>query len=216
MIDIKKIQDAVSEMHKVTVRGGGKYSQVAQRVEAFRNHIGDELGMESEIVCDDGKRVVMKATIKSRDGFVVATGWAEELRGGTGVNKMACIENTETSAYGRALANLGIHGGEFASDNEIDKAQRNEKIIDEREAEAPEPKVATPAPTPPPNADVDWDKWVNDQMNYLKDANKVKLLLWTRKTNKQREDLKEADRELSATLNDFYQQKHDEQNNGER
>ena len=216
MIDIKKIQDAVSEMHKVTVRGGGKYSQVAQRVEAFRNHIGDELGMESEIVCDDGKRVVMKATIKSRDGFVVATGWAEELRGGTGVNKMACIENTETSAYGRALANLGIHGGEFASDNEIDKAQRNEKIIDEREAEAPEPKVATPAPTPPPNADVDWDKWVNDQMNYLKDANKVKLLLWTRKTNKQREDLKEADRELSATLNDFYQQKHDQLNTGER
>ena len=216
MIDIKKIQDAVSEMHKVTVRGGGKYSQVAQRVEAFRNHIGDELGMESEIVCDDGKRVVMKATIKSRDGFVVATGWAEELRGGTGVNKMACIENTETSAYGRALANLGIHGGEFASDNEIDKAKRNEKIIDEREAEAPEPKAATPAPPPPANADVDWDKWVNDQMNHLKDANKIKLLMWSKKTQKQREDLKEADRELSATLGDFYQQKYDEQNNGER
>ena len=215
MIDIKKIQDAVSEMHKVTVRGGGKYSQVAQRVEAFRNHIGDELGMESEIVCDDGKRVVMKATIKSRDGFVVATGWAEELRGGTGVNKMACIENTETSAYGRALANLGIHGGEFASDNEIDKAKRNEKIIDERDAEAPEPKAATPSP-PPANADVDWSKWVNDQMNHLKDANKIKLLMWSKKTQKQREDLKEADRELSATLGDFYQQKYDEQNNGER
>jgi len=216
MIDIKKIQDAVSEMHKVTVRGGGKYSQVAQRVEAFRNHIGDELGMESEIVCDDGKRVVMKATIKSRDGFVVATGWAEELRGGTGVNKMACIENTETSAYGRALANLGIHGGEFASDNEIDKAKRNEKIIDEREAEAPEPKAATPATPTPANADVDWSKWVNDQMNHLKDANKIKLLMWSKKTQKQREDLKEADRELSATLGDFYQQKYDEQNTGER
>ena len=215
MIDIKKIQDAVSEMHKVTVRGGGKYSQVAQRVEAFRNHIGDELGMESEIVCDDGKRVVMKATIKSRDGFVVATGWAEELRGGTGVNKMACIENTETSAYGRALANLGIHGGEFASDNEIDKAKRNEKIIDERDAEAPEPKAATPSP-PPANADVDWSKWVNDQMNHLKDANKIKLLMWSKKTQKQREDLKEADRLLSATLGDFYQQKYDEQNTGER
>ena len=215
MIDIKKIQDAVSEMHKVTVRGGGKYSQVAQRVEAFRNHIGDELGMESEIVCDDGKRVVMKATIKSRDGFVVATGWAEELRGGTGVNKMACIENTETSAYGRALANLGIHGGEFASDNEIDKAKRNEKIIDERDAEAPEPKAATPSP-PPANADVDWSKWVNDQMNQIKDATKIKLLMWSKKTQKQRDDLKEADRQLSATLGDFYQQKYDEQNNGER
>ena len=216
MIDIKKIQAAVGAMDQVTVKGGKLYTQVAQRVEAFRNHIGDELGMESEIVCDDGKRVVMKATIKSRDGFVVATGWAEELRGGTGVNKMACIENTETSAYGRALANLGIHGGEFASDNEIDKAKRNDKIIDEREAEAPEPKAATPSPPLPANADVDWNKWVNDQMNHLKDANKIKLLMWSRKTQKQREDLKEADRQLSATLGDFYQQKHEQLNTGER
>jgi len=219
MIDIKKIQDAVSEMHKVTVRGGGKYSQVAQRVEAFRNHIGDELGMESEIVCDDGKRVVMKATIKSRDGFVVATGWAEELRGGTGVNKMACIENTETSAYGRALANLGIHGGEFATENEIEKAKRNEKVVDENVTDAPEPKQQPkkqPKAATPANADVDWDKWVNDQMNHLKDANKIKLLMWSKKTQKQRDDLKEADRQLSATLGDFYQQKYDEQNNGER
>ena len=182
----------------------------------FRKHIGDQLGMESDIVVDDGKRVVIKATIKSRDGFVVATGWAEELRGSNPVNKMACIENTETSAYGRALANLGIHGGEFASDNEIDKAKRNEKIIDERDAEAPEPPVETKAPPPPANADVDWSKWVNDQMNHLKDASKIKLLMWSKKTQKQREDLKEADRELSATLSDFYQQKYDEQNNGER
>lgn len=216
MIDIIKIQSAVAEMDQVTVKGGGKYTQVAQRVEVFRKHIGDQLGMESDIVVDDGKRVVIKATIKSRDGFVVATGWAEELRGSNPVNKMACIENTETSAYGRALANLGIHGGEFASDNEIDKAKRNDKIIDEREAEAPEPKAATPATPTPANADVDWSKWVNDQMNHLKDANKIKLLMWSKKTQKQREDLKEADRELSATLGDFYQQKYDEQNTGER
>ena len=216
MIDIIKIQAAVAEMDQVTVKGGGKYTQVAQRVEVFRKHIGDQLGMESDIVVDDGKRVVIKATIKSRDGFVVATGWAEELRGSNPANKMACIENTETSAYGRARANLSIHGGEFASDNEIDKAKRNEKMIDERDAEAPEPPVETKAPPPPANADVDWDKWVNEQMNHLKDANKIKLLMWSKKTQKQRDDLKEADRQLSATLGDFYQQKYDEQNNGER
>ena len=72
MIDIIKIQAAVAEMDQVTVKGGGKYTQVAQRVEVFRKHIGDQLGMESDIVVDDGKRVVIKATIKSRDGFVVA------------------------------------------------------------------------------------------------------------------------------------------------
>ena len=93
MIDIKKIQAAVGAMDQVEVRGGKLYTQVAKRVEAFRVNIGDELGMESELIVDDGKRVVMKAIIRSRDGFVVATGWAEELRG-QGVNKMACIENT--------------------------------------------------------------------------------------------------------------------------
>ena len=76
-----------------------------------------------------------------------------------------------------------------------------------------QPDAATPTPA---NADVDWSKWVNDQMNQIKDANKIKLLMWSRKTQKQREDLKEADRELSATLGDFYQQKYDEQNTGER
>ena len=219
MIDIIKIQAAVAEMDQVTVKGGGKYTQVAQRVEVFRKHIGDQLGMESDIVVDDGKRVVIKATIKSRDGFVVATGWAEELRGSSPVNKMACIENTETSAYGRALANLGIHGGEFATENEIEKAKRNEKVVDESVTDAPEPKQQPkeqPKAATPANADVDWDKWVNDQMNDLKDANKSKLLMWSRKTQKQRDDLKEADRQLSATLGDFYQQKYDEQNNGER
>lgn len=219
MIDIIKIQAAVAEMDQVTVKGGGKYTQVAQRVEVFRKHIGDQLGMESDIVVDDGKRVVIKATIKSRDGFVVATGWAEELRGSSPVNKMACIENTETSAYGRALANLGIHGGEFATENEIEKAKRNEKVVDESVTDAPEPKQQPkeqPKAATPANADVDWDKWVNDQMNDLKDANKIKLLMWSRKTQKQRDDLKEADRQLSATLGDFYQQKYDEQNNGER
>ena len=76
-----------------------------------------------------------------------------------------------------------------------------------------QPDAATPTPA---NADVDWSKWVNDQMNQIKDANKIKLLMWSRKTQKQREDLKEADRELSATLGDFYQQKYEEQNTGER
>jgi hypothetical protein len=220
MIDIIKIQSAVAEMDQVTVKGGGKYTQVAQRVEVFRKHIGDQLGMESDIVVDDGKRVVIKATIRSRDGFVVATGWAEELRGSNPVNKMACIENTETSAYGRALANLGIHGGEFASDNEIDKAKRNDKIVDEREAdEIDEPKADKPA-TPtvqeiPFDPDI-WSQWVNEQMVILRDATKVKLLLWSRKTKQKRDQLVEADRELNALLNDYYQERYDELNTGER
>jgi hypothetical protein len=39
------------------------------------------------------------------------------------VNQTSAIENAETSAIGRALAALGLHGGEYASANEIDIAE---------------------------------------------------------------------------------------------
>ena len=213
MIDIKKIQAAVGAMDQVEVRGGKLYTQVAQRVEAFRVNIGDELGMESELIVDDGKRVVMKAIIRSRDGFVVATGWAEELRG-QGVNKMACIENTETSAYGRALANLGLHGGEFASDNEIDKAKRNEKIVDEREAEES---------TPPPSDDIPldetdmWQQWVDAEKQKIQGFNELyQLMGWGKATKAKRDQLGEFDREMLADLKDTFKTRHNELNTGER
>ena len=213
MIDIKKIQAAVGAMDQVEVRGGKLYTQVAQRVEAFRVNIGDELGMESELIVDDGKRVVMKAIIRSRDGFVVATGWAEGLRG-QGVNKMACIENTETSAYGRALANLGLHGGEFASDNEIDKAKRNEKIVDEREAEES---------TPPPSDDIPldetdmWQQWVDAEKQKIQGFDELyQLMGWGKATKAKRDQLGEFDREMLADLKDTFKTRHNELNTGER
>ena len=39
-----------------------------------------------------------------------ATGWASEVVGDGDINDVACLENTETSAVGRALANLGFAG----------------------------------------------------------------------------------------------------------
>ena len=213
MIDIKKIQAAVGAMDQVQVRGGKLYTQVAQRVEAFRVNIGDELGMESELIVDDGKRVVMKAIIKSRDGFVVATGWAEELRG-QGVNKMACIENTETSAYGRALANFGIHGGEFASDNEIDKAKRNENIIDEREAEESTPPASDEVPFDEEDM---WQQWVDGEKQKIQGFTELyQLMGWGKATKAKRDKLTEFSREMIADLKDLYQSKHNELNTGER
>ena len=78
---------------------------------------------------DDGQRVVVKAFIRREDGTVIATGYAEEIRGSSNVNRTSAIENCETSAWGRALACLGLHGGQIASANELTAAKRKDTTI---------------------------------------------------------------------------------------
>ena len=61
------------------------------------------------------------------DGEIIATGWAEEIRGQGNVNKTSHLENCETGAVGRALANAGLSGSDFAkrpSREEMGKVQR--------------------------------------------------------------------------------------------
>lgn len=62
------------------------------------------------------------------DGDIIATGWAEEIRGqNSAVNKTSHLENCETGAVGRALANAGLSGSDFTkrpSREEMGKVQR--------------------------------------------------------------------------------------------
>ncbi len=61
------------------------------------------------------------------DGEIIATGWAEEIRGQGNVNKTSHLENCETGAVGRALANAGLSGSDFnkrPSREEMGKVQR--------------------------------------------------------------------------------------------
>ena len=112
----------VNDLNKskgVTQRGGKKYTEVFVRIEAFRKAFGTSLGVETEIVADNGQTVVIKAMIKNSDGMIIGCGYAEEVRGTSNVNKTSAIENCETSAVGRALASLGLHGGQYASINEV-------------------------------------------------------------------------------------------------
>jgi hypothetical protein len=54
-----------------------------------------------------------------------ATGWASEREGDGEINEVACLENTETSAIGRALANLGFTASSRRpSREEMEKAGR--------------------------------------------------------------------------------------------
>jgi len=98
-------------------------------MEAFRQMHGTEYGVDTHILVDDGQRVVVKAKITNMDGVTVGAGMAEEIRGQGNVNKTSALENCETSAIGRALASLGLAGGEYASANEMDGVGRKEEAI---------------------------------------------------------------------------------------
>ena len=81
----------------------------------------------TELVVDDGTRIVMKASlfVTYEDHHPTTTGFAEEVRGSSMVNKTSALENCETSAVGRALANYQYQGGKKrASLEEVVKVYR--------------------------------------------------------------------------------------------
>ncbi len=131
-----KAMDAVSslnETHGVKQKGGKQYTEVAKRVEAFRREFGGDLGIETNIILNDGNAVIIKAEIRTVDGFIVGSGLAEEIRGSSYITKTSAVEVCETSAIGRALASLGLHGGQYASANEIVGVDRKKAAIDSNE-----------------------------------------------------------------------------------
>ncbi len=118
----EKLEQAINDLKnapKINIHGK-PYTSVATRVEIFRRYF-PEASLETEIIHDDELRIVLKSVI-SMSGSIIATGYAEELRGAGKINSTSALENCETSSIGRALAAMGIHGGEYASHNEVHQA----------------------------------------------------------------------------------------------
>ena len=91
---------------------GKKYQTVGRRVALLRENHKDHSIM-TELIHNQDKAVIIKATIINEKNIIVATGHAEEIRGSNNINKTSALENAETSAVGRALAMFGIQGEEF-------------------------------------------------------------------------------------------------------
>ena len=78
------------------------------------------------------------------NGEIIATGWAEEVRGQGNVNRTSHVENCETGAVGRALANAGYAGSDVSkrpSREEMGKVQRMSQGTDKR---MPEVRITQP------------------------------------------------------------------------
>lgn len=127
----------------VTIHGR-EYKTVAKRVDEFRKAHGENYALTTDLVQNDAERVVIRAQIANTDGRVIATGYAEEVRGSSTINKTSALENCETSAIGRALANFGLGGGEYASADEVANALARQN---------------TPKAVPPENK---WDSYLVD------------------------------------------------------
>ena len=109
---------------------GKQYKPVALRISEFREAF-QAYTIMTELITADDDRVVIKATIADEELRVIATGYAEEVRGSTNINKTSALENAETSAVGRALAFFGLAGTEIASADEVANAinQQTEKDL---------------------------------------------------------------------------------------
>ena len=144
MSNLAKTMDTIADLHKshgVKQKGGKLYTQVVHRMEAFRRIHGTDFGLDTEILVNDGKKVVVKAIITDKDNRKVGAGMAEDIRGQGMVNTTSALENAETSAIGRALASLGLAGGEYASANEIDAVVRKTEAMKEEPKPVEKPKI---------------------------------------------------------------------------
>ena len=112
-------------MKTVDIKGKA-YVQVNERIIYFRDNFKG-WRLSTEIVSLIEGVVTMKALIHNPVGELIATGYAQEKEGSGFINKTSFIENCETSAWGRALGNLGI-GVEtsIASSEEVETAILNQ------------------------------------------------------------------------------------------
>jgi len=84
------------------------YEPVEVRLEKFiKDYPSFRIATELEVV--EATRYIVKAYLfkDASDGVAWATGYAEETVSQRGVNQTSALENCETSAIGRALANAG-------------------------------------------------------------------------------------------------------------
>ena len=104
----------------------GEYALVGDRIKLFYDAF-PEGRIITELVSRANGEVTFKASVyrNAADASPAATGWAAERENVGDVNAVACLENTETSAIGRALANLGFTvSRKRPSVEEIERSER--------------------------------------------------------------------------------------------
>ena len=115
----------VEKMKTVNIKGK-EYVEVNERVKHFRKNY-EGWRIITELVSNDNKVCVFKASVQDENGNTISTGYAYEKEDASFINKTSYIENCETSAVGRALGFLGIGiDTSIASSDEVANAVNNQ------------------------------------------------------------------------------------------
>lgn len=162
------------------------YEEVKTRIPKFYKKYPDGR-IITEIInaSNDYSSIIIQAylykdSLDQEKDLPLTTGIAHEVKDLGYVNKTAHIENCETSAIGRALANLGLHGDNRPSREEMEKVQRMSKSEEERKKNREKTiEENTKIANSPYYKNT--EKHINDAKT-LKDIQKVR---WFLDTNKQ-------------------------------
>lgn len=139
MVTKELINEANAMIKPVPVKGK-EYALVASRIAAFRA-ICPSGAICTEIVNITDESVTMRTTVADETGKILSTGFANENKSASYINKTSYIENCETSAVGRALGMLGIGSEQnIASAEELVNAL-NQQELENRKIDAIKVKV---------------------------------------------------------------------------
>jgi hypothetical protein len=126
-----------------------EYALVAERIALFYERYPDGR-IIPRLHSVTKNAVIFEARVYRHDSDTepASVGWAREFEGDGDINQVACLENTETSAIGRALANLGFAASKKRpSYEEMMKADRARRRLASRAHSTP-PVRAVPAIVP--------------------------------------------------------------------
>lgn len=155
------------------------YAEVAERLPLFWKDC-PRGRIITEIIVDDGTRIVIRAELYAdlTDAVPTTTGFAEEIRGSSMVNKTSALENCETSAIGRALANYQFQGSKKrASLEEMVKVYRQgEQAVGDAPVAAPRTASlgsSSEPPTPKQLALLRSKNWEGDAPTTKREASEI-------------------------------------------
>src|SRR3954463_6743732 len=115
------------------------YARVAERIELFYSKFPDGR-ITTKLLSSVDHEIVVKAFVyrHAEETLPSSTGLASERFGDGEINTHSCLENTETSAIGRALANLGFAASrKRPSREEMEKVERARNSVSYKAPVAP-------------------------------------------------------------------------------